>query len=195
MDLKTFNFSELIRYFMTGFLFIAIVVSPLVINKDIATFIELKNTSAVIIMTTAFVFGFLIDQLKIYQIIKKYKNIKKNFRKDIQEILEIDDDLINTKFSFITSYAKNTETHDLEKKRAEWILAINVTVMCLFTILLWIVLYSLNYLPTLNYYLFVAYFIIALKLHSTALKELNKSNKEFLLFCKNNKEKLKKEIV
>ncbi|XPV69806.1 MAG: hypothetical protein ACNI25_04355 [Halarcobacter sp.] len=191
MDLKTLNFPELIRYFVTGFNFLVLVVSPIVISKDYGIFIELnKSISSIVIITSAFIIGFIIDQMKIYQFIIGYSTIKKEFRNKIQEALNIENKFINTYFSYITNYAKKYSFYNLEKKRAEWILAINTSIMLIFTIIFWFILYLFDFLNDINFYIFIIYPIIALKLYFTAKEELIKSNKEFLLFCEKNKQNI-----
>lgn len=147
MDVKDFNVSEFVRYVLTGFnlLFFALVL-PLV-WFDSAVVKEWAGDSSFLLgILLSVSLGYLMNILKIYQFTPGFSHNREQFHRDIAEQLEVTSEEASSYFSLITELWDSSSVYNLERRRAEWILALNTAVILMLSILVWLLLAFMRFL-------------------------------------------------
>ncbi|MBU2611962.1 MAG: hypothetical protein KJ606_13615, partial [Chloroflexi bacterium] len=187
------------RYSLTGLNFIlfvlllpAIYFAPNLI-KDLVS-----ETSVLTILLFSIAIGYLMDMLKVYQFAPNFNKNKAKFRKQISDLLEIPVEHAGSYFSITSKMWDENSTHNLERRRAEWVLILHTAAALFISLFVWICLVFNDYLqigfskslyvPVL---IIIATFLLTIRLYRVALREIAKDNREFLLIMSANKKKLK----
>jgi uncharacterized protein YacL len=199
MDFKNLNFTDFVRYSLTGLNFIlfvlilpAIYFGPALI-KDLVS-----ETSVLTILLFSIAIGFLMDMLKVYQFAPRFNQNKVAFRRQIAAILEIPIEQAGSYFSITSKMWDENSNYSFERRRAEWMLALNTAASLFISLFVWVALviaaYIKNgfgnslYLPLL---ITIATFLLTIRLYRVGMREINKDDREFLLIMSVNKKKIK----
>jgi hypothetical protein len=199
VDFKNLNFTDFVRYSLTGLNFIlfvfllpAIYFVPDLIKELVS------ETSVLTILLFSIAIGFLMDMLKVYQFAPRYTRHKIAFRKKIADILEIPVEQAGSYFSITTRIWDEHSTYNFERRRAEWVLVMHTAAVLLLSVFVWLFLAIDNYLRNgfSNQLYLPALIILATSLLSTRLyrvgtQTIAKDDQEFLLILNANKKKIK----
>jgi hypothetical protein len=195
MDLKNLNLTEFIRYILTGFNFIFFVmvlpsfyVQPALI-KDLVS-----ETSFLTILLLSIAIGYLLDILKIYQFTPRFEANKKRFMDAIATTLDIPREQAASYFSLTSNLWHKYGVYDLERRRSEWVLAMQTAITLIISTLVWAGL-SLFYwfqsqnmvsaaIPICGALLSL---LLAIRLLRIANREREKSDQNFILILNKNK--------
>jgi hypothetical protein len=199
MELKNINFTDFIRYSLTGLNFILFVVLLPVIYIFPGQIQNLiSETSVLTILLFSMAVGYLMDMLKVYQFSPNFKRNKVNFRKRISEILEVPVEHAGSYFSITSKMWDETSSYNYERRRAEWILVLNTAFTFFVSMIVWIFI-TMNglvkngfsnslYLPIVIAVIMV---ILAIRLNRVGTREIEKDDREFILIMSTNKKKIK----
>ena len=194
MELDKLSFPQFIRYGLTGLnaIVLLFMVPILIMKPDILPI--LLNTSTIIGITLfSLVVGFLLDALKLYQLSFSYKARREKFLHEFAEVLNIPYEETSRFFSLATQMSKQMDVSELEARQAHWILADHTAKILLIAIGVLFVLFF--YIESLNQFILLIvtlafYFFSMFRLFNIASIERIKSNKNYLRFAKDNREKI-----
>lgn len=199
MDLKNINFTDFIRYSLTGLNFILFVVLlPVIYISPDQIQSLISETSVLTILLFSIAVGYLMDMLKIYQFSPNFKRNKANFRKRISEILEVPVEYAGSYFSITSKIWDKNSSYNFERRRAEWILVLNTAFIFFVSMVVWIFI-MINefvkngfsnslYLPIV---VAVVMVILSVRLYRVGIREIEKDDREFMLIMSANKKKIK----
>jgi hypothetical protein len=196
MEIDKLSLPEFIRYGLTGFnALVWLFLTPILIMKpDI--FPILLNTSTIIGITLfALVLGFLLDTLKLYQLSFGYKAKREKFLQEFAKKLKIEDWETSSFFSLTTQMSKQMNKPELEIRQAQWILADHTAkVFFIGTVVLLILFFFYtNFWNHQRIFLIIAiacYIFCMIRLFYIRKIERIKSDKNYLIFARDNREKI-----
>jgi len=199
MDFKDIDFTDFVRYSLTGVNFILFVlVLPAIyfvpnLIKDLVS-----ETSVLTILLFSIAIGYLMDMLKIYQFMPNFKKTKAKFRNQISDLLDIPVEYAGSYFSITSKIWDENSTYNLERRRAEWVLIMHTAAALFISSFVWIFLVLNDYLqngfskslyaPVL---IIIVTFILTIRLYRVGSREISKNDREFLLIMSANKKKIK----
>jgi len=199
MDFKSINFTDFVRYSLTGLNFIlfvlllpAIYFAPNLI-KDLVS-----ETSVLTILLFSIAIGYLMNMLKVYQFTPNFNKNKAKFRKQISDLLEIPVEHAGSYFSITSKMWDENSNYNLERRRAEWVLILQTAAALFISMFVWIFLVFNDYIQSgfsKSLYapglIIIATFLLTIRLYRVALREIVKHDREFLLIMSANKKKIK----
>src|SRR5512138_1645359 len=199
MDLKNLNFTDFVRYSLTGLNFILFVIllpaiyfAPGVI-KDLVS-----ETSILTILLFSIAVGYLMDMLKIYQFAPNFNKNKNAFHKQISETLDVPIEQADSYLSITSSMWDESSTYHFERRRAEWVLILHTGAAMLISFFVWIFLVVNSYLEngfSRSFYLpvlvAVVSFLLAVRLYRVGTREIQKDDRKILLIMGANRKKIK----
>ena len=199
MDLKNINFTDFIRYSLTGLNFILfVVILPTIYFAPNLLRDLVSETSVLTILLFSIAIGYLMDMLKIYQFMPNFKKTKAKFRNQISDLLEIPLEHAGSYFSITSKMWDENSTYNLERRRAEWVLILHTAAALLISSLVWIFLVLNDYLqngfskslyaPVL---IIIGTFLLTIRLYRVGSREIAKNDREFLLIMSANRKKIK----
>lgn len=193
MELDKLSFPQFIRYGLTGLntIVLLFMVPILILKPEI--FPILLNTSTIIGITLfSLVIGFLQDALKLYQLSFHYTNRRDKFLDEFAETLKIQRKETSSFFSLATQMSKQMGVYELEARQAHWILAdhtakvLVIAILVLFTLLIFYTESREQCILISVALVFYVFFMI--RLFKIASIERLKSNKNFIIFARDNRE-------
>lgn len=199
MDFKNLNFTDFVRYSLTGLNFILFVIllpaiyfAPDLI-KDLVS-----ETSVLTILLFSIAIGYLMDMLQIYQFALNLNRNRTTFWKQVTEILDVPAEQAGSYFSITSTMWDENSSYNFGRRRAEWVLIFHTAAALFISLFVWIFLvvdsYLRNglsnslYLPIL---IVLATFLLTVRLYRVGMREVRKHNQEFLLVMSANKKKIK----
>lgn len=199
MDFKNINFTDFVRYSLTGLNFILFVILlPAIyfesnLIKDIAS-----DTSVLTILLFSIAIGYLMDMLKVYQFTPNFRKNTAKFHKKIAGLLEVPVEQAGSYFSITSKLWDENTSYSLERHRAEWVLILHTAVILFVSIFVWVFLVINNYITngfSISLYIppliIVATFLLSIRLYRVGLREIEKDDQEFFLIINANKKKIK----
>jgi hypothetical protein len=219
MDLKFREISLpfFLWYILPGLNFIGInIILPILLlnPKAFTEYISISNVLSVVL--AALVVGFIVDSLKMYQFTIGYKQTKTSFFSTIAQQLEIKSKEVEVIFDVIRGLSREKEalSEAIATEHSRWVM-INHTSKAFYLFAIeWIVFsalvltdsYSLSLLGFVNITdkkiaailnLLIISFSIAIgfRLSKISKEHLRLSNEKYILFVKNNKSRIKKDIL
>ena len=147
MDIKNINFTDFVRYSLTGlnFIFFVILLPTIYFAPDLLRDL-VSETSVLTILLFSIAIGFLMDMLKVYQFAPNFNKNKTEFRKQISEILEIPVEHAGSYFSITSKMWDENSNYNFERRRAEWILILHTAATLFISIFVWVFLVISDYL-------------------------------------------------
>lgn len=199
MDLKNINFTDFVRYVLTGLNFIlfvlllpAIYFNPTLV-KDITS-----DTSVLMILLFSIAIGYLMDIIKVYQFAPYFNKNKAVFRKQIADLLDVPVEDAGSYFSITSKTWDETNAYNLERKRAEWMLILHTAASFFVSSFVWIWLaineYFINGFTNktlLAIAIIATSLLLTLRVYRVAIGEIAKHNQEILLIINANKKMIK----
>ncbi len=199
MDFKNLNFTDFVRYSLTGLNFIlfvvllpAIYVAPGLI-KDL-----ISEASVLTILLFSIAVGYLLDMLQIYQLAPNFRRNKNKFWEQVSETLEVPLEEAGSYFSITSVMWDENSNYNFGRRRAEWMLIFHTAASLLVSLVVWASLILFSYLKSgfsnsLYVPVFVALvtFLLTIRLYRVGMKDVKKHNQEFLLVMRANKKKIK----
>lgn len=199
MDFKNINFTDFVRYSLTGLNFILFVILlPAIyfesnLIKDIVS-----DTSVLTILLFSIAIGYLMDMLKVYQFTPNFRKNTAKFHKKIAGLLEVPVEQAGSYFSITSKLWDENTSYSLERHRAEWVLILHTAVILFVSIFVWVFLVINNYITngfSISLYIppliIVATFLLSIRLYRVGLREIEKDDQEFFLIINANKKKIK----
>jgi hypothetical protein len=199
MDFKNLNFTDFVRYSLTGLNFILFVILLPAIYFAPDLIKELvSETSVLVILLFSIAIGYLMDMLKIYQFAPNFNKNKAGFRKQISEILTIPIEDAGSYFSITSKMWDENSTYNFERRRAEWILILHTAAALFISLFVWVFLVINSYLENgfsnslyLPALVALVTFLLTVRLYRVGMREIQKDDREFLLIMSANKKKIK----
>ncbi len=199
MDFKNLNFTDFVRYSLTGLNFILFVIlSPAMYFAPDLIKGLVSETSVLTILLFSIAIGYLMDMLKIYQFIPRFTKNKIAFRKQIAEALDIPFEQAGSYFSATSALWDESNNYHFERRRAEQVLVLHTAAALFMSCFVWIFLVINSYLKSgFSNNLYVPILIIAVTLLLTArlyrvgMREIKKDDQVLLLVICANKKKIK----
>lgn len=199
MNLKNIDIAVIIRYVLSGFntIILLFVLPLLYINSSFIKFL-LSQSSALTILLLSVAIGYLIDILKLYQLVPKYRSLKNKFMSEISELLSIPESDVSSYFTISINLSKKQDTMDLVRRQSEWILISNTAIMFFLSTIIWILIFTYNLIKLgITSSLIIPILIVlisvicSLRLFKIGTRERIKSKNECLIFIKSNENKIK----
>ncbi len=199
MDFKNLNFTDFVRYSLTGlnFILFVILLPAIYFAPDLIKGL-VSETSVLTILLFSIAIGYLMDMLKIYQFAPNFNKNKADFRRQISEVLEIPLEQAGSYFSITSRLWDANSTYNFERRRAEWMLILNTAAALFISLFVWMFLaidsyfkngFSNNlYLPIV---IAMAAFLLTARLYRVGAREIRKDDRELLLIMSANKKKIK----
>lgn len=199
VDFKNLNFTDFVRYILTGLNFILFVILFPMLYFAPGLIKELVSEASVLtILLFSMAVGYLMDMLKLYHFAPGFNKNKAAFRRQVSEILEIPIEQAGSYFSITSRMWDQSSPYNFERRRAEWMLILHTAAALFASLLVWIFLVitfylregfsSSLYVPVL---IVVATFLLTIRLYRIGMQEVRKHDLEFLLIMNANKKKLK----
>lgn len=199
MDFKNINFTDFIRYSLTGlnFILFAILLPIIYFAPDlIKGFVS--ETSVLTILLFSIAIGYIMDMLKVYQFTPNYNKNKAEFRKQISNVLEVPIEHAASYFSITSKMWDENSTYNFERRRAEWVLISHTAAIFFISMFIWIIMIISDYLNNgFSNDLFIPILItlvtllLTVRLYKVGTKEIAKNDREILLIMNVNKKKIK----
>ncbi|MGB8983361.1 MAG: hypothetical protein WCC12_15920 [Anaerolineales bacterium] len=199
MDFKNLNFTDFVRYSLTGLNFILFVILlPAIYFAPNLIQAIISETSVLTILLFSIAIGFLMDMLKVYQFAPKYTLNKRAFRKKIAEMLEIPVEQASSYFSITTKIWDENSPYNFERRRAEWVLVMHTAAALFLSSFVWLSLAVSEYLRrglSERFYLPALIVVVALlltvRLYRVGTRTIARDDQEFLLIMSANKKRIK----
>ncbi|MBN2117818.1 MAG: hypothetical protein JW730_14680 [Anaerolineales bacterium] len=199
MDLKNLNFTDFVRYSLTGLNFILFVILLPVIYFMPGSLRDLvSETSVLVILLFSIAIGYLMDMLQVYQFALNFRKNKAVFWQQVAETLEIPVEQARSYFSITSVIWDENSAYDFGRRRAEWVLIFHTAAALFISLFVWIFLVVSSYLKNgfsdslyLPICVALVTFLLTIRLYQVGVKEVNKHNQEFLLVMSANKKKIK----
>lgn len=199
MDFKNLNFTDFVRYSLTGLNFILFVILlPAIYFAPGLIQGLISETSVLTILLFSIAIGFLMDMLKVYQFAPRFNKNKAAFRKQIAEVLDIPIEQAGSYFSITSKMWDENSNYNFERRRAEWMLTLNTAASLFISLFVWIFFVidagtkngfsNSLYLPIM---IAVMTFLLTIRLYRVGMREISKDDREFLLIMSANKKKIK----
>jgi hypothetical protein len=199
MDFKNLNFTDFVRYSLTGlnFILFVILLPAIYFAPDLIPGL-ISETSVLTILLFSIAIGFLMDMLKVYQFAPKYTRNKMAFRKKIAEMLEIPVEQASSYFSITTKLWDEHSPYNFERRRAEWVLVMHTAAALFLSSFVWLSLAvseylqrgfsSRLYLPAL---IVLVTLLLTVRLYRVGTRTIARDDQEFLLIMSANKKRIK----
>ncbi|HEX2996397.1 MAG TPA: hypothetical protein VHP14_16345 [Anaerolineales bacterium] len=199
MDFKNLNFTDFVRYSLTGLNFILFVtLLPAIYFAPGMTKDLVSETSILTILLFSIAVGYLMDMLKIYQFAPNFNKNKTAFHKQISETLDVPIEQADSYLSITSSMWDENSTYHFERRRAEWVLILHTGAALFISFFVWIALVVSNYFEngfSRNLYLplliAVVSLLLAVRLYRVGTREIRKDDRKILLIMGANKKKIK----
>ncbi len=199
MDFKNLNFTDFVRYSLTGlnFILFVILLPAIYFAPDLIKGL-VSETSVLTILLFSIAIGYLMDMLQVYHFAPGFDKNTEAFQKHISEILEIPREQALSYFSITSRIWDAGSTYSFERRRAEWMLILHTAAALFISLLIWGLLAINSYLRngfSNSLYLPVVIAVITLlatvRLYRIGMKELKKHDLEIFLVMSTNKKKIK----
>lgn len=199
MDLKNINFTDFVRYFLTGLNFILFVlILPTIYLAPDLVLALVSDASIITVLLLSLAIGYLMDMLKLYQFAPNFNTNKVKFRRQIAEILEVSIEEAGSYFSITSKLWDQYSTYSFERRRAEWMLILHTAAALFISMVEWILIFLLSFFQngfTDKLYIPITVIVVTLllvvRLYRVGFKEIAKDDREFLLIMQTNKKKIK----
>lgn len=199
MDFKNLDISEFIRYILTGFNFVVLVIllPALYLAPDLTKNV-LADASAIIIILISIAIGYFMDILKVYQMTPKFNTKKNLFMDGVAKTLEIPREQASAHFSLASKLCMKYGIYDIDKRRSEWVLMLETGVALVVSSVIWSLIFVLelfnlpiSFRSAIPISAIFFSLIFALRLFKIADHERDKGNQGFFMVLEKNKARIR----
>ena len=192
-SLKNLPLAFLIRHGLTGFVGILLFAIYPIAVFDYDLFTHLTAGVALLMFFSSIAIGYLLNVMKVYQLMRHYKVNKALFFDTIAETLNVQRKEALYYFSKAADLERKLGGGDVNMAHVRWVMSFHSAFLFFLAAVIWLSC-GIYYLFISNYHLAVIlipssciFFLIALRLNYSSVLEKERSTIAYHAFCRDNK--------